>query len=263
MDVDEILSQIDIVPVDTLKTHEQTIAPNVARLHEAMLNMGRLVDPLIIDREHHIVLDGNHRKEVLELLKCQNAACQVVNYMDPGITLGGWFPITMDTPEEVGLEDGHSVDFEAGVSALESMSACFMSVKLVKGKKECRLYECDGASFDEYVVHQENIIKKLEKRNMVFIEDNRADLFLEKGYTVFYRRLFKKEEVVKRALAGQPFPAKSTRHMIPNRIIRLNLHLGLLNEDIVMAKASMEKMLRRRITDGNIRRYTEPVIVLY
>ena len=58
-------------------------------------------------------------------------------------------------------------------------------------------------------------------------------------------------------------PPKSTRHMIPDRIIRLNLHLGWLSESPEVAKDMMDGMLRQRLNEGSIRRYTETVIVLY
>ena len=58
-----------------------------------MLNIGQLVDPIIIDKKYKIVLDGNHRLKVLELIKVPNAVCHIVDYSNPNITVGGWYPV--------------------------------------------------------------------------------------------------------------------------------------------------------------------------
>ena len=86
---------------------------------------------------------------------------------------------------------------------------------------------------------------------------------MDRGYSAFYRRLYTKEEIVAEALAGRRMPPKSTRHTIPERIIRMNLHLGWLAEPHEACKQMMDEMLKRRLNEGSIRRYTETVIVLY
>ncbi|MCL6089016.1 MAG: hypothetical protein M1530_02525, partial [Candidatus Marsarchaeota archaeon] len=96
-----------------------------------------------------------------------------------------------------------------------------------------------------------------------FVEDSRLGYFLDNGYSVLVRRNFTKEEVIAEAVAGRPLPPKSTRHMIPNRIIRLNVHLGYLNETPEAAWNYISEMVRKRVRYGSARYYTEPVIVLY
>ncbi len=96
-----------------------------------------------------------------------------------------------------------------------------------------------------------------------YFEDVFADDALLQGFKVLYRKPYTKEEIISEALAGRPLPPKSTRHMIPNRIIRLNLPLGWLYEDREDAKGKLEDMVRKRAVYHNVRRYTEPVIVIY
>ncbi|HLC69049.1 MAG TPA: ParB N-terminal domain-containing protein, partial [Candidatus Bilamarchaeaceae archaeon] len=77
--LDEMLQSLDIVEVSTLFPHEQTIASNVKRLKEAMLNIGQLVDPIVVDKKSRVVLDGNHRLKVLQVIECPLSACQFVD----------------------------------------------------------------------------------------------------------------------------------------------------------------------------------------
>ena len=67
---EDIITKLQIVPLEKLRAHEETIQYNYQKLRESMLNLGRLVDPLIVDSKHFIVIDGNHRRKVLEMIKC-------------------------------------------------------------------------------------------------------------------------------------------------------------------------------------------------
>ena len=80
MIAEDIVARLQVIATDKLRSHEEIIPFNFQRLRESMLNMGRLVDPIIVDNEHNIVIDGNHRKAVLDSIKCPNAACQLVDY---------------------------------------------------------------------------------------------------------------------------------------------------------------------------------------
>ncbi|MDE1798522.1 MAG: hypothetical protein KGH63_03890 [Candidatus Micrarchaeota archaeon] len=266
---EEILSRLDILPLEGLRIHEQTIPENVRALRETMLNLGRIVDPLIVDRKNRVVLDGNHRREVLAAMDCENAVCQVVDYDDPSIRIGVWYPASLSLTTALG---GEKVDKAAGKAALDRMEACFMLVKKENGQEECRLFPSSDRQLRAVLDDQEKLLRKWAPtagpangngNGMQYIEDNRDQFFLDLGYGVLERRPFSKQEVVAEALAGRPLPPKSTRHHIPNRIIRLNFHLGYLNETPETAKLLLAEMVKKRVKYGSARYYTEPVIVLY
>lgn len=266
---DEILSRLDIIPLETLKIHEQTVPANLHSLRETMLNLGKLVDPIIIDRQHRIVLDGNHRRQVLEHLKLENAIVQPVDYMDSSIKIGGWYIATKNL--DFDSIKAELISLEAGLNSLQDLSATFMAISLQNGKKEAKLIPSPKKDLQSVFAHQEKFLKdslgleSITERNgsLAFIEDSRVDYFLNNGYTVLARKIFTKEEVIQEALAGRPLPPKSTRHMIPNRIIRLNFRLGYLNETPEAAHMLLAESLKKRVKYGSARYYTEPVIVLY
>ena len=275
MMAEEILSRLQILPLEGLRIHEQTIPENVRALRETMLNLGRIVDPIIVDGKNHVVLDGNHRREVLAAMDCQNAVCQVVDYGDPEIKIGVWYPAAPAlAPSALG---GEKVDKAAGRAALDRMDACFMLVKKENGKEECRLFPASERKLRAVLRDQEALLNQWTplaraaggesvgngSGPLQYIEDDREDIFLDMGYGVLTRRPFGKKEVVEEALAGHPLPPKSTRHHIPNRIIRLNFHLGYLNETPETAQLLLTEMVKKRVKYGSARHYTEPVIVLY
>ncbi|VVC02063.1 Uncharacterised protein [uncultured archaeon] len=261
---EEIINKLQILPVDKLLSHEEIIPFNLQRLREGMLNLGRLVDPLIVEEKHHVVVDGNHRKKVLELLKCPHAACQLIDYHSPEIKAGSWFPVSkLINHTEISGFTPESVDFEAGIAAINRMEGTFLYVRKKNGRKECYLYDSNERSVQGVISQQRKFIAATEGRDMQYVADDLHEEYLNQGYTVFFRRIYTKDEILAEAVAGRMLPPKSTRHVIPDRIIRLNLHLGWLSEPPEVAKEMMDTSLKRRLGESSIRRYTEPVIVLY
>lgn len=259
------VNSLQILPTNTLLKHEQTIPENTTKLKEAMLNIGQLVDPIIADKQHKIVLDGNHRLEVLKMIKVPLVVCQTVDYSRPDITLGGWFPVRENLSEADLKKAGirfEKTDFEAGQEALARKKAVMMLVNEGKGKRTCALVSPGSYDLTRLIEEQRIILSKLGN-NFLYIADDRIETHLTKGQGALFRAVYTKEEVIKRALSGVPFPPKSTRHIIPERIIRLNMRLGWLHQSEDEAKKYLERMLEDRLYNGNIRRYTEPVIVIY
>ena len=284
---EEILSSLQILPLESLLIHEQTIPENEQNLRENMLNLGRLVDPIIVDRKHRVVLDGNHRRAVLHSLKTEYAVCQVVDYDSPDIRVGGWYLATQTLPLDR-MGKAERVDRAAGQAALDRMDAAFMLVSRKNGKDSFSLLPSSERKLASLIEDQRRLLGMLKTNGggknpahghapasgaaaeangnghgLHFIEDSRLDYFLERGFSVIMRRSFTKDEIISQAVAGRPLPPKSTRHMIPNRIIRLNFHLGNLNESPEAAWNALSENVHKRVRYGSARYYTESVIVLY
>ncbi|MFN7991735.1 MAG: hypothetical protein U0R44_06285 [Candidatus Micrarchaeia archaeon] len=260
---DELIKNLEIREVKSLLSHEQVISHNLKRLKEAMLNIGQLVDPMIVDKNTGVVLDGNHRLKVLEIIECPNATCQIVDYKSDEIKVGTWYPSVPLKPEEIFKLDSlkhEKVEYAAGVEAVNSLKAPFM---LVGKNKECHLINPGSYKLMEMVEEQNYIFSLLEKGVVEYTPEEEIQKRLGNGKTVFFRRSYTKEEIIKTAQAHTPLPPKSTRHLIPGRIIRLNMKLGWLHRSREEASAELSRMLDSRIYGGNVRKYYEPVIVIY
>lgn len=260
---EEMLNNLEIREVKSLLSHEQVISYNLKRLKEAMLNLGQLVDPLIVDKKTGVVLDGNHRLKVLEIIECPHATCQSVEYSGENVRVGTWYPTVSLKPDEIFHLDSlkhEKVDYEAGKQAVDALKAPFM---LVTKDKECHLINPGSYKLMEMVEEQNYIFSLLEKGTVDYIPDEEMEKCLQAGESVFYRRSYTKDEIVKAAQGHTPFPPKSTRHIIPGRIIRLNMKLGWLHRSKEEAANELSRMLTSRVYGGNVRKYYEPVIVIY
>lgn len=259
---DEVLNSLEVRETKKLFSHEQVISYNLKRLKQAMLNIGHLVDPIVIDKESGVVLDGNHRLKVLEIIECPFATCQSVDYKSPEITVGTWYPSLKITPEEMKGVDSvklESVDFDEGKKAVDSLKAPFM----LSVKDNSFLVNPGEYKLMEMVEEQNYILSMIEKREVDYVPDIEVKSQIEGGNTVLCRRTYTKDEIVKAATDHMPFPPKSTRHNIPGRIIRLNMKLGWLHRSAEEAEREMKRMLNVRLYEGNVRKYYEPVVVIY
>ncbi|MFH1393377.1 MAG: hypothetical protein ABII71_01205 [Candidatus Micrarchaeota archaeon] len=260
---EELMSKLEIREVKSLLCHEQVIAANLKRLKMGMLNIGHLVDPIVVDKETGVVLDGNHRRKVLEIIECPLAVCQVVDYQNPEIQISTWYPSVSLSADEVFKLDSlkyEKVDEKAGKEAVDKLKAPFM---LMTKKEGCLLINPGTYKLMEMVEEQNYILSLLEKGSVDYIPDEEVTAHKEDGRSVFYRRSYTKAEVIKCAQDHNPFPPKSTRHTIPGRIIRLNMKLGWLYRDEEGAVKELENMLKIRAYAGNVRKYYEPVVVIY
>ncbi|MCK4319741.1 hypothetical protein KAW38_04175 [Candidatus Micrarchaeota archaeon] len=262
--LEEILKRVDIEEVDKLLPHEETIEKNLFRLKEGMLNIGQVVDPLIVDKDSGVVLDGNHRVAVLKNIGCPLAPIQPVDYSSSKIGVGTWLPVSKDlklaeVKEKAAVEE---VELLAGMKAVNEFKAPFMFVFREAGISKYYLIEPADYGFDDFVSKQLEVISQFEDR-LKYIGDDFFDEKLKDGHSVFYRRPYTKKEIIKKAKDRKPFPPKSTRHIIPDRIIRLNMRIGWLHENKEQAYELMKSMLVTRAYNGNVRRYPESVIVIY
>lgn len=259
---EEMIKSLEILEVKDLLSHEQVISKNLKRLKEAMLNIGQLVDPIIVDKNTGVVLDGNHRLRVLEVIECPLATCQPVDYNSDEIKVGTWYPAVSIKPDEIFKLDNlkhEKVDYDAGKQAVDDLKAPFM----LSSGGEHHLINPGEYKLMEMVEEQNYVFSLLERGAVDYLPHPEMQKVLDSGNPIFYRRSYTKEEIVKAAKAHTPFPPKSTRHMIPGRIIRLNMRLGWLHRSKEEANAELKRMLKARAYGGNVRKYYEPVIVIY
>jgi len=264
--LEDIAKQLDIFNVSELLPHEQTVPPNLKRLKEAMLNIGQLVDPIIVDKETKVVLDGNHRLKVLQIIECPLSVCQTVEYKDPKIVVGTWY-LAVNKPIEDILKTNikvEKIDCDEGKKALTNSKAPFMAVCKKDGNQNACFIEPGSYRLKELIEEQNYVLSSMKGDfDIRYIPDDQSEEYLSKGYSVFFRRAYTKDEIIKAAKDHNPFPPKSTRHIIPDRIIRLNMRLGWLHEEKSEALRHLNEMLANRVYNGNVRRYVEPVIVIY
>jgi len=83
--------KVDLVPVELLRPHEETIDKKVNELEKMTHRWGAYVLPLVVDKRTGVILDGHHRHQVALRLDLLSLPCVCVDYLaDDTIELEVW-----------------------------------------------------------------------------------------------------------------------------------------------------------------------------
>jgi len=72
---------IQLINIQTLHTHESIDMANVQKVKHQIVKAQCFKEPIIVDREHLVVLDGHHRLKSCQLLGLSKVPCLLVDYL--------------------------------------------------------------------------------------------------------------------------------------------------------------------------------------
>ena len=78
---------VKLIEVNSLLGHEMVDTNHVASLLEKISAEGHWSEPIIIDKESHIVMDGHHRLEVAKKIGLKKIPCVLLNYGQSSVTV--------------------------------------------------------------------------------------------------------------------------------------------------------------------------------
>lgn len=82
--------RLELVPVEVLRPHESLDAKLLAEVRDAIARDGVMRDPILVERSHHVILNGHHRYAALRELGCRRVPAYVIDYFDSRIEVGLW-----------------------------------------------------------------------------------------------------------------------------------------------------------------------------
>lgn len=87
--------EIEWIEIEHLRDHEE-VEPEWVRELALEIRRTRRVRPILVERRHHIVLDGHHRKAAFRLLGLTKIPCFLVHYAQVGLTARRDLPVTKE-----------------------------------------------------------------------------------------------------------------------------------------------------------------------
>ena len=81
---------ITLVPIDTLRQHEQILDKNLTRVQHDMVQDGMVKDPIIVDQRTMVILDGHHRYNALKRMGYKYVPVYLVDYSSDHIAVAAW-----------------------------------------------------------------------------------------------------------------------------------------------------------------------------
>lgn len=79
------MGKVKIVQIQDLRAHEKTNKKNLEKVKSQIIKDGYLSNPIIVDKDNNIILDGHHRAEALQKIGCKKIPAFLLDYFDDGI----------------------------------------------------------------------------------------------------------------------------------------------------------------------------------
>jgi hypothetical protein len=266
---------LKIVPVQRLIVHEYTDPIRTEGLAERLREDGLLRNPPVVapipGSENYVILDGANRSSALAHIGCRDAVVQVVDYNNPDLELLAWnHLIAAPSAEDLvaplrqvtGLRMRH-VNLEMARGLLVNRGV-LAYVQPVKGQAVI----LEGGLNLEDEAELLNSIVGCYRGRLSYSRVKSDDL---KGLLPFYDGVaalvvfpaFKPEEITRLAANGGKLPAGITRHVIPQRALRLNIPLAILQQDLPLEEKNSWLLheIKLRLRKRQIRFYQEQVVL--
>jgi hypothetical protein len=225
-----------VLPLAELRPHEQTSAPAEAGVRDLLVDAGVLSWPLIVDAGSGLILDGTHRAVVLARdLGARWALVQRVELGAPNVRVGTWcrvfegvgqavfddarraLGLQPDGPPGLRCHYGGRVYTGPAAGALEAHGL----VQVLE-----RLLSSNGHAVRARLVEEEALEEWLYSAEVVVLRPPAMD-----------------KATVQRRADGALWPPKSTRFVLPYRVVGLALPLAALGGTREALVARLEQEL--------------------
>ncbi len=266
---------IEIIAMHDIDAHELADEIRVKKLMASLKNDSMIRNPIMAAKikDRFMIMDGATRHQALKEMGSPHLLAQVVNYDDSKVKLETW---------------DHAIkglDIEELVKSLREIkglhvhpSSWHVAEKmLISGEiigyvicKEEKVYILKTDSGYEAMVNILCIIseKLSHMGETVRITHEQVDDYFksEKNHcVVMCWPRFTKDDIKKVFQSGLKVPAGITRHIVPCRVLGINLDLNLLldkNDTIEMKNKYMKDYIHNKLSKGKIRFYDEPLFVM-
>lgn len=272
---DSELPELKIVPVASLVVHEYTDPVRIDGLAERLAQDKLLKNPPIVapipGSARYVVLDGANRTSALAQAGCRDAVVQVVDYNDPDLELVVWnHLVAAPTAEEVieplkhivGLRTRRvSAEMARGLltnrGVLASVSRADGQVVVLEGGLNL---EAEADLLNEIVWSYHGRLRYFRVKS-----DDLARLkpYYDGVVVLFAYPCFRPDEITHLASMGARLPAGITRHVIPQRALRLNIPLHILQQDRPLEEKNewLHEKIKQHLLRREIRFYQEPTVL--
>lgn len=249
-----------VVPLERIRRHEEIDPLRVARLEKRIGAEGIQVNPMVCVETPSgdlVLLDGATRTETLKAIGLEHAVVQIV--APEAVDLGTWHHVVRRcTPEELlaAVMDvpGLALEESYGTPSIHPNRG---PSRLVQGTGDFSLNATLSALVATYNGRwQVTRTTDPHREHVAANYPGWAAVVEFPAVTVEY--------VMSAAVGDDLLPAGITRFLVPERALRLNIPLDLLEpgRETSAVQRSLDRILEERASDGRIRRYEGPVYIL-
>jgi hypothetical protein len=224
---------IDLAPLARLKSYESPDLIGVEKVMRSIADTGLLLDPVVIDQERELLIDGHHRCAALERLGLDHVAAFKTDYFSPSVEVRGWVRAS-DVPiakMRSILSLGNIENGDWRVMAVADDDRPIGERQFSQGSAAAVFLQwlCDRLESEGWRVELE-------------AADGPAQVRSTASVRFFVTPVIGKSAVWEAATRGRPFTNEVNRHLIDHRPVALGIPVDCLHD-----KARLAMWLRARI----------------
>jgi len=238
-------SDIKLEKLDYLQPHEKTAFKAVDQLAQEIEKDGFQKDPIIVEKNSRVVLDGMHRLAALKKLSCKTALCYFVPYED--VRVDRWCRIFISNQDISLIELIESMQrlekFDIAYTEDPQEAAKRVNEGTVAGalitKEKSVLFNSNLAIKDLVEIYNHLILVEVLFKFHFNIEvkySSKIEIEKKDVVGVLVPPIVNKKDVIMAAKSGVLFPLKSTRHIPKIRPLSIDLPLKFLQGEDIRTK---------------------------
>jgi len=266
------LPDLRVVPMAGVVLHEEADDRRISALVQRLQAEGVVKNPPIVaplDDDRFVVLDGANRVSALRRLGVPDVVVQVVDY--GAVTLSTWFHLVTGVREDrllgaMGQVHGFTVRPTALGAARASLEARASIAYLVRPDGEVYDLRGDGDLAGRTALLREAVAVYKGRANIHRVQtDEMASLrpFFDDiaGLVVF--PAYRPDDILALARQDVKLPTGITRHVIPERALRVNTELAFLWSEAQPSEKNrwLAEWTRHKLQAREIRMYEEATVL--
>ena len=238
-------SDIRLEKLDSLQPHEKTASRAVDQLAQEIEADGLQKDPMIVEKNSMVVLDGMHRLAALKKLECNAALCYFIPYEN--VRVDRWCRLFISNQaipliqmiESMQRLDKFNIEYTNDPQEAER----FVNENKVAGalitKEKSILINIKYATKDlvEIYTHLSHIEVLFSMHFNIRIKfASKIEIEGRDVIGVLVPPVINKEDVIMATKSKVLFPLKSTRHIPKIRPLSVNIPISFLRDDDISKK---------------------------
>ncbi|MEM0451262.1 MAG: hypothetical protein QXO17_06825 [Nitrososphaerota archaeon] len=247
------MGSLGFVEIARLVPHEEVIGGLLKSVISELRSIGLLLHPVVVSREHGIVLDGNHRVEALRQMGARRVLAYLVDYLSDEVEVKRWFRTVKGEFSVADFLSRASRALRAEVTPIDPERV--MDWLTLDGRAFASVIDSTGSAYllrsgfpvSTYQAYRmiTLIDRMLEPYGLVHRREEEALDGLRRGEwrAVVASRPIGKQDVIGSALEGLRFPPKSSRHVVKGRVLFAMVPLEvMLAEDDSAAEEFLDRL---------------------
>jgi hypothetical protein len=261
--------ELKLLKASGVMLHEEVEESRYERLYNRLQDEGVLYNPLIVGRykNKYVLIDGANRYQALKKLGAKTILAQIVDYKSDELKLKSWYHFVNNmTFDDLKIYlEGRGLKYskwniKSRLDKLNYIGVAGASGKGIKIKLSKKLDE---------MLKSLSAINKYYENNFGYTRiDSDADLsnlkrvFPGSGL-LFVFPMFPKQQIVKIAANENKVPAGITRHLLPNRVLRIKFEIEKLmtDENLDGRNKELDLLIRQKAESKKVRLYKEPLLI--